>query len=78
MLYSVSDQTKAKTTGDSIIGVLTGKTILNLTTKEFGGTSQIEVNVTPKQDPTPTPVPGGSSGGSGGTGAGPMVDKIME
>jgi Asp-tRNA(Asn)/Glu-tRNA(Gln) amidotransferase A subunit family amidase len=51
---------------------------LNLTTKEFGGTSQIEVNVTPKQDSTPTPVPGGSSSGSGGTGAGPMVDKIME
>ena len=57
-----------------------GTTRLTLTTKEFGGTKEITVVVTPKVTPTPSPAPGydpsiddsssggGRSGGGGGGG----------
>jgi hypothetical protein len=76
ILYTVEDTSFATVSNNKIHGVKIGTTKLNLATKEFGGTSQIEVIVTPKKDPTPTPVPGGSSSGSGGAGAGPIVDRI--
>ena len=55
-----------------------GTTRLTLTTKEFGGTKEVDVVVLPAPTPSPTPSPvpyypsSGGSGGSGGGGGGGM------
>ncbi len=74
--YSIKDGSIARTKGNSLYGIRQGTTTLKLTTTEFGGTKEIEVDVVPKSKPSPKPTPpgGGGSGGGGGT-SGPLMTQ---
>ena len=82
VLYSSNNSEIATVISDKLTGVATGSTVLTLTTKEFGGSKSINVNVLPADpvDPTPSPTPGpgprggGGGGSSGGAGAAPAAD----
>ena len=68
ILYTVSDGDIAKTMGNKLYGVNVGTTKLMLTTKEFGGSKEIEVIVTPQSNDDYS-----GSGSSGvRSGAGPL------
>ena len=66
ILYATDNQNIAYSIDNELIGITKGETTLKLTTKEFGGTSEIKVIVSPadskRKDST-----GGGSGGGGGT-----------
>ena len=77
ILYTVEDSNIAKVSDNKIIGVEKGITKLRLTTKEFGGSKYIDVEVTeaptPPPGPKPGPTPGPSGGGGGGGGGGGIL-----
>ena len=77
ILYLTEDGNIARTENDSIYGVSEGTTKLKLTTKEFGGSMTIDVNVVAKPNPPSPDYPSGgnsgSSGSGGGGGQGPFV-----
>ena len=73
VMYSSNNSEVATILSNKLIGVATGSTVMTLTTKEFGGSKSINVNVLPADpvDPTPSPTPGpGPRGGGGGGGGG--------
>ncbi len=79
ILYTIDDANLAKVTDNSIVGVAEGTTKLRLTTKEFGGSKYVDIEVTeaptppPGPKPKPTPGPGPSGGGGGGGGGGGVL-----
>ena len=77
ILYSVSDGDIAKTNGNKLLGINEGKTKLKLTTKEFGGSREVDVVVTPAPSPTPSPqINTNDRDGSSSSGAGSSVNKL--
>ena len=73
--YSIKDGTIARTKGNTLYGIRQGTTTLKLTTTEFGGTKEIEVDVVPKSKPSPKPTPPGGGGGGGGGTGGPLMTQ---
>ncbi len=67
VLYSTDDRQVANVAGNVITGLSAGTTVLNLSTKEFGGADSIVIKVEEKNK---KPDYNGSSGGSGGGGGG--------
>ena len=79
ILYTVSDGDVAKTNGNKLLGINEGKTKLTLTTKEFGGTKEIDILVNPAPAPAPTePTRIIDGGGSDGSGAGSSINKLLD
>ena len=73
ILYSVEDSNVARSGENEIYGVAEGTTKLRLTTKEFGGSKTIEVNVVPNENNGGGSISYRSGGSSGGGGNGPAI-----
>ena len=77
IIYSVEDGNIAKTDNDNIYGVAEGTTKLRLTTKEFGGSMTIIVNVEPSGGGGGGRPGGGGGGGGGGVGPALPSDVVI-
>ncbi|MBR1453726.1 MAG: hypothetical protein IJ593_03680, partial [Lachnospiraceae bacterium] len=73
ILYSVEDSNVARSGENEIYGVAEGTTKLRLTTKEFGGSKTIEVNVVPNENNGGGSISYRSGGSSSGGGNGPAI-----
>lgn len=78
ILYSVSDGDIAKTSDNKLYGLNEGITKLSLTTKEFGGSREVDVVVTPASTPIPQINNIVDSGGSDSSGAGSSINKMLD